>query len=80
VAESIGPAATWLEADVDDPDDRARIVDAAVEHGGGIDVLVNNAGNRYAAPLGNLTRKRIVAQRWRRSRLALSIPGPARPP
>ena len=28
-----------------------RIIDAALEHGGGIDVLVNNAGNRYAASL-----------------------------
>ena len=60
VAESIGPAAAWLQADVDDPDDRARIVDAAVGHGGGIDVLVNNAGNRYAAPLAEIEEKEVA--------------------
>jgi NAD(P)-dependent dehydrogenase (short-subunit alcohol dehydrogenase family) len=61
VAESIGPAAAWLEADVDDPDDRARIVDNAGEHGGGIDVLVNNAGNRYAAPLAEVEESQVAS-------------------
>lgn len=60
VAEAIGPAAAWLQADVDDPDDRVRIVDAAVEHGGGIDVLVNNAGNLYAAPLAEIEEQRVA--------------------
>jgi 3-oxoacyl-[acyl-carrier protein] reductase len=61
VAESIGPNCAWVRADVDDPDDRARIIDAALEHGGGIDVLVNNAGNRYAAPLAEIEEDQVAA-------------------
>jgi 3-oxoacyl-[acyl-carrier protein] reductase len=60
VAESIGPNCAWVRADVDDPDDRARIIDTALEHGGGIDVLVNNAGNRYAAPLAEIEEKKAA--------------------
>ena len=60
VAESIGPSCAWLRADIDDQDDRARIVDAALEHGGGVDVLVNNAGNRYAAPLAEIEEERLA--------------------
>ena len=36
--------ARWLEVDVAAADAPQRIVDAAVEHFGGIDILVNNAG------------------------------------
>src|SRR5918997_318345 len=61
VAESIGPNCAWVRADVDDPDDRARIIDAALEHGGGIDVLVNNAGNRYVAPLAEIEEDQVTA-------------------
>lgn len=61
VAESIGAAAAWIEADVDDPDDRARIVGASLGHGGGIDVLVNNAGNRYAAPLEEIEESQVAS-------------------
>lgn len=60
VAGSIGPNCAWLRADVDDPDDRARIIDAALGHGGGVDVLVNNAGNRYAAPLAEVEEERVT--------------------
>ncbi|WCO68062.1 SDR family NAD(P)-dependent oxidoreductase [Iamia majanohamensis] len=61
VAEAIGPAAAWVQADVDDPDDRARLVDAAVDHGGGIDVLVHCAGNLHAAPLAEIDEEDLVA-------------------
>ncbi|HMC63780.1 MAG TPA: SDR family oxidoreductase [Gemmataceae bacterium] len=33
-----------VQADVTSPDDRQRMVDAAVQHLGGLDVLINNAG------------------------------------
>ena len=61
VAEAIGPNCAWVQADIDDPDDRARIIDTALGHGGGIDVLVNNAGNRYAAQLAEIEEQEVAA-------------------
>jgi NAD(P)-dependent dehydrogenase (short-subunit alcohol dehydrogenase family) len=54
VAEEIGDRCAWLQADVTDAGDRQRIVDVAVSHGGGIDVLVNSAANMYRGPLATL--------------------------
>lgn len=45
VARAIGPSCQAVEADVTRADDRAALVEAAIQHGGGIDLLVNNAGN-----------------------------------
>jgi NAD(P)-dependent dehydrogenase (short-subunit alcohol dehydrogenase family) len=39
-----GGSAVSVEADVAEPDDARRLVAAATEHFGGVDVLVNNAG------------------------------------
>ncbi len=39
-----GGRATWIEADVSQPDDVQRVVDAALSDGDHIDILVNNAG------------------------------------
>ena len=39
-----GGSLVTLTADITDADDRRRMVDAAVQHFGGIDILVNNAG------------------------------------
>ena len=61
VAESIGPNCAWVQADIDDPEDRARIIDTAIEHGSGIDVLVNTAGNRYVAPLSGIEEEQVAA-------------------
>lgn len=60
VAESIGPACVPVQADVASEADRRRAVDAAVAHGGGIDVLVNAAGNMYRSPLADLDEARML--------------------
>ncbi len=54
VAASIGSTCRAVVGDVTDRDDRERMVAVAVEHGGGLDVLVNNAGNMYRGPLEEL--------------------------
>lgn len=51
VADGIGAAAIYRHLDVTDPDDWAAAVDAATEHFGGIDVLVNNAAILHVGPI-----------------------------
>ena len=52
VAKQTG--AHGLRADVAVADDNARAVDACMQHMGGIDVLINNAGYAYRAEIGAL--------------------------
>lgn len=59
-AAAIGPNCIGLPADVANGGDRARLVEAAVAHGGGIDVLVNNAGNMYRGPIDTLEEDRLL--------------------
>jgi 3-oxoacyl-[acyl-carrier protein] reductase len=59
-AEQAGAA--WLAADVTGPDADERVVTAAVERFGGIDVLVNNAGTSSNTPLDDLTDEDYRAQ------------------
>jgi NAD(P)-dependent dehydrogenase (short-subunit alcohol dehydrogenase family) len=47
----LGPAARFIAADAGDPDAVASSVSAAVDHLGGLDVLVNNAGVGVTARL-----------------------------
>jgi citronellol/citronellal dehydrogenase len=48
--EAAGGACLATPADLREPDQAARVVDAAIERFGRIDVLVNNAGGQFAAP------------------------------
>ncbi len=52
VASATG--ARGIRADVSSAEDNARAVEACRESMGGIDVLVNNAGYAYRAPIGEL--------------------------
>ena len=61
VAGDIGAACTAVPADITVAGDRARLVDAAVAHGGGLDVLVNNAGNMYRGPITELDEGELLA-------------------
>lgn len=60
VAEAIGERCAWVPADVTDAEDRDRLVAAAVDHGGGIDVLINNAGNTYRTSVADYDEGRLM--------------------
>lgn len=61
VAASIGPACAAVVGDVTVAADRQAMVDTALAHGGGLDVLVNNAGNMYRGPLADLDEHELLA-------------------
>lgn len=61
VAASIGERCTAVAGDVTVAADRVAMVDAAVAHGGRLDVLVNNAANMYRGPLGELHEDELLA-------------------
>ena len=44
LAAELGDRATYVQADIADPDQARRLVDATIDHFGKLDVLVNNAG------------------------------------
>lgn len=60
VAESIGDACKPVVGDVTDTAAREAMVAAAIEHGEGLDVLVNNAGNMYRGPLAELDEQSLI--------------------
>lgn len=60
VAARLGEPCCGVPADVTRDADRRRVVDAALGHGGGLDALVNNAGNMYAAPAAALDERRLL--------------------
>jgi len=60
VAESVGDNCSWLAADVTKHEDRQRMVEHAVRHGGGrLDALVSNAGNMERTPIESWTPERL---------------------
>ncbi len=61
VAESIGPNCRAVAGDVARDEDRRRMIDAAVEHGGGLQALVNNAADMYRGPISALEEDRIMS-------------------
>ncbi len=55
VAESIGAACCAVSGDVTSAEDRDAMLSAAIEHGGKLDVLVNNAANMYRQSVDGYT-------------------------
>ncbi len=60
VATEIGAGCHAVQADVTSAEDRQRLVNAALEHGGGLDALVNNAGNMYRGAVAELEEKALL--------------------
>ncbi|MEC7765127.1 MAG: SDR family oxidoreductase [Pseudomonadota bacterium] len=60
VVESIGNAAAYQVGDVTSEADRRQMVDAAVAHGGGLDVLFNNAANISHGPFMEIEEQTIT--------------------
>ncbi|MDH4572201.1 3-hydroxybutyrate dehydrogenase [Salinicola acroporae] len=59
VAEAVG--ATFLEADLTEGEQCARVIDVAVERLGGVDILVNNAGIQHVADI-----EHFPPDKWRK--------------
>jgi 3-oxoacyl-[acyl-carrier protein] reductase len=60
VARAIGPGCVAVAGDVTRHDDRNRMIDAALAHGGGLQALINNAGNMYRGPITELDADKIL--------------------
>jgi 3-oxoacyl-[acyl-carrier protein] reductase len=60
VAADIGQSCRAVTADVTVPRDREALVAAAVEHGGGIDVLVHGAANMYRGAIEELDEQELL--------------------
>ncbi len=60
VAASIGAACAIAPGDICSEQDRARMIDTAVAHGGGLQGLVNTAGNMLNGPITELQAQDIL--------------------
>ncbi len=60
VAAGIGPACATVSGDVCNDADRRRMVETAVEHGNGLQGLVNNAGNMLRGPITELKAEEVL--------------------
>lgn len=60
VAAAIGPNCLAVTADVTRAEDRARLVEAAVAHGGGLHALISNAGNMLRGPITDLDEAAVL--------------------
>jgi NAD(P)-dependent dehydrogenase (short-subunit alcohol dehydrogenase family) len=55
-----GPNCQAVAGDVTDEADRARMIEAAVAHGGGLDLLVNAAGNMLRGAITDLDEQAVL--------------------
>lgn len=60
VAAEAGPSVLAIEGDVTRADDRRRMIEAALSHGGKLDALLNNAGNMYRGPIEALDESKLL--------------------
>jgi 3-oxoacyl-[acyl-carrier protein] reductase len=60
VAQSIGPNCAYVVGDVTSDADRKKMIATAVEHGRGLDALVNNAGNTLLGSFADFTEEQLL--------------------
>jgi len=60
VAADIGEHCAWVQGDITNAKDREHIMATAVAHGGGLHVLVNNAGNMLRGPITELRESEVL--------------------
>lgn len=60
VRRQIGDTAHAVVGDVTNADDRKRMIGEAVAHGGGLDALINNAGNMYRGAVAELEEQALL--------------------
>ena len=60
VADAIGNNCKAVRADVAVAADRRNLIAAAVEHGSGLDTLINNAGNMYRGGIDELDEQSLL--------------------
>lgn len=60
VARDIGPRCLAVQGDVTVAADRERVMAAALKHGGGLDALINNAGNMLRGPITELDEQALL--------------------
>ncbi|MEM6773380.1 MAG: SDR family oxidoreductase [Pseudomonadota bacterium] len=61
VAAELGDHCLGLAVDITIAADRETLVSAACSHGGGLDALINNAGNMYRGPVETLAEDSLLA-------------------
>jgi 3-oxoacyl-[acyl-carrier protein] reductase len=59
-AAELGSSCLGVPADITVAADRERLMAAAVEHGGGLGALINNAGNMYRGPITELEQDKLL--------------------
>jgi len=59
-AKKLGANVLGVQADITKDEDRKRLIDVGVAHGGGLDALINNAGNMYRDPITELDEDALV--------------------
>ena len=60
VQAEIGANCRAIVCDVTKDADRRHLIDTAVEHGGGVDALINNAGNMVRGPIDKLDAAEVL--------------------
>jgi 3-oxoacyl-[acyl-carrier protein] reductase len=60
VADAIGERCHGVAADITSSADREKLLAEALAHGGGLDALVNNAGNMYRGSVETLDETRLL--------------------
>ena len=61
VAQALGSSCNMVAADVTVAADRARVVESAVAHGGGLDALINSAGIMLRGAIADLDEQSLLS-------------------